>query len=70
MSFGSLKDSSLEFDNLPLINYFSYRNVLQNGAKALSNMVKKLGFLSKHHNFVHFEPYDLVQILPACGLNM
>ena len=70
MIFGTLKDCCLKFNNLPLINCFSYRNVLQNGAKALSKMVlKNSSFCQKHHNFVHFRPYDLVQILPACGLN-
>ena len=60
MTFVTLKDSSLKFNNLPWINYFSNRNVLQNGAKSSS-------LCQKHHNFVHFGPFDLVQILPACG---
>ena len=39
--------------------------------KALSKMgLKELGFLSKSSNFVHFEPYDLVQISQACSPNM
>ena len=41
MNFRTLKDSGLKFNNLPFINYFSYRNVLQNRAKALSKMVLK-----------------------------
>ena len=46
MIFGTLKDSSLNFSNLPLITYFSYNNVLQNGAKTLSKMVlKNLSFV-------------------------
>ena len=58
MIFGILKDSSRKFNNLPLINYFSYRNVLQNGAKALSKMVlKNSSFCQKHHNFLYFGPY-------------
>ena len=69
MIFGTLKDGSLKFINLPLINYFSCSNVLQNGAQALSKLVlKNSSFCQKHHNFIHFGPYDLVQILPACGL--
>ena len=40
--------------------------MLQNGAKALSKMVlKNSRFCQKHHNFVHFGPYNLVHILPA-----
>ena len=39
--FGILEESSLTFNNLPLINDFSYRNVLQNGAKVLTKMVLK-----------------------------
>ena len=46
------------------------KNVLQNGVNSLSKMVlKNLGFCPKPQIFVHFGPYDLVQIWPVCGLN-
>ena len=49
---------SLKMNSLP-IKY---------GVNSLSNMVfKSLGFCPKPQNFVHFGPYDLVQILPICG---
>ena len=68
MIFGTLKDRSVTFNSLPLINFFSYKNVLHCGAKALPKMVlKNSSFCQKHDNFVHFKPYDLVQILPECG---
>ena len=65
--FGTLEDSRQKLINLPLIDYFSYRNVLQNGAKALSKMFFFLirVLCQKHDNFVHFGQYDLVQILAA-----
>ena len=39
--FGTLKDSSLKMKSLSSNNCFSYRNVVQNGANALANMVIK-----------------------------
>ena len=48
-SFGTLRDGSLEINNLALNNYFSTRNIFQNDVNALSkNGFKKLNFLSKH----------------------
>ena len=66
--FGTLKDSSLKINSLPLINGFSYRSVFLNDATPCKNAFKNLGFfLSKISNLVHFGPHHLVQILPACG---
>ena len=62
--FGTLKDSSLKINSLPLNNRFSYRNVLQNGVNAL--FFKKESFFQKPQNFVHFGLFDLFQIAPAC----
>ena len=38
LSFGTLKDDSLEIYSLALNNCFSYRNVFQNGINALSKI--------------------------------
>ena len=65
-----LKDSSLKTNSLLINKCFSYRNVFQNGEKALSKMVfKNVGFGQKAQNFLYFEPYDLVQISLARGPN-
>ena len=60
-------------NSIPLNISFSYRNALQNGVNALSKMVFKkfvFFFFGHKNNFVlHFGPYDLVQISPACGPN-
>ena len=68
--FGTVKDNSLKVNSLPIKYGCSYKNVLQNGVNSLSKMVlKNLGFCPKPQNFVHFGPYDLVQISPVCGPN-
>ena len=68
--FGTLKDDSLKNNSLPTKYGCSGKNVLQNGVNYLSEMIiKNLGFCSKSQNFVHFGPYDLVQISPVCGPN-
>ena len=68
--FGTVKDSSLKINSLPLNNCFSYRNVLQNGVNSLSKKVlKNSGFCSKALNCVHFGPYDLVQTSLECSSN-
>ena len=36
----------------------------------VKNGSKNLGLCPKAQKFVHFGPYDLVQILPVCGPNM
>ena len=38
VSFGTLKDGSLEINSLALNHCFSYRNVFQNGVNALSKI--------------------------------
>ena len=66
MIFGALKDGGLKFNNEPLINYFSYRNVLQNGANALFK--KKTRVFVKNIIILYIlDHYDLVHVLPACG---
>ena len=40
-------------------------NVFQNGVNTLSNLL--IIFVKKVQNFVWFGPYDVVQILQACG---
>ena len=69
--FGAtLNNNNLKIVSLPIKYGYSYKNVLQNGVKSLLKMFfKKLGFCPKPQNFVHFRPYDLVQILPVCGQN-
>ena len=65
-----MKDNSLKINSLPIKYGCSCKNVLQNGVNSLLEMVfKNLGFSSKPQNFVHFGPYDLVQISPVCGPN-
>ena len=48
-------------------------NSLQNGVKALSQLVLRSSccccFGQKAQDFVHFGLYDLVQMSPACGQN-
>ena len=66
--FLTQKDGNLEINSLALNNYFSYRNVVQNGVNALSEMVlKNPGFCQKTQNFVYFGPYNFAQISPECG---
>ena len=53
--FVTLKDSSLKSNGLPLNNSLGYKNVLQNGVKALSKLVLKNPVCrQKTQNFVHF----------------
>ena len=64
------KNGSLKAISIPLNSCFSHRNVLQNGDYALSEMLfKKFFFFDKSSIFVHFGPYDLVQITLACSRN-
>ena len=64
--FGALKDTGLKSNNY----CFSYINVFQNDVNVLSKLVLKMRvFWQKAQNFAYFEPYDFVQILPACGPN-
>ena len=66
MIFGTVKGNSLKIDSLPIKYGCSYKDVLENGVNFLSKMVlKNLGFCQKPQNFVHFGPYDLVQISPV-----
>ena len=65
-----MTDGGLKINSLSFCNCFSYRNVLQNGVKTLSEMVfENSSFCHKAQNFVHFRPYDLVQISSACSPN-
>ena len=72
--FVTLTDGSLEINSLALNNCFSYRNVFQNDANALSKMDLKYPFFfffcQKAHNFVKFQLYDFAQISLACGTNI
>ena len=63
MIFGTLKDAINKLYKLQK-RFAKWR------LSFVKNGFKKLKFLSKTLWFVHFRPYDLVQILPACGLNM
>ena len=68
--FGTLKDSSLKINRLQLNNCFSCRNFMQNGVNALSKIAFKNSVsYQKTQFFVHFQPYDSVQISPAGGLS-
>ena len=59
-------NGSLEINTLALNNCFSYRNVFQNDANALSKIVfKNPFFYQKDQNF---GPYDFVQISLACHI--
>ena len=53
VSFGTLKDGSLQSNSLALNNNFSYRKIFQNGVNSLSKMVfkKNLVFLPKSSTF-------------------
>ena len=51
--FETLKDDGLQINSLALKICFNYRNVFQNGVKALSKMVlKNPVFCQKPHNFL------------------
>ena len=71
MIFGTLQDSSLKNDSLSWNNCFSYRNVLQTGVNALSQMVLKISVsCQKAQNFVHLELCNFAQTSLACCPNM
>ena len=59
---GTLKDGSLQINSIALNSCFSYRNVFQNGVKALSKKVlKNPMFVKKLKNFVQFGPFNFEQ---------
>ena len=67
MIFGTLKDSSLKFNDLPFLIFSATEMFCKMALKVFKNGFKKVEFLSKTKKIVHFEQYDLVQILPACA---
>ena len=70
MLFVTLEDSNLKCNNLPLINYIisATEKSCKMALKLYQKWFKKTGVFVKNiiHYFVHFGPYDLVQILSAC----
>ena len=71
INFGTWKAGrpSLKVNSLPSKNCFSYRNILHNSGNVSSKMVYKTRFCQNVQHFVHFRPYDLVQISLACDPN-
>ena len=59
--FGTLKDGSLQINSSAFNKRFSYRNIFQDGVKALAKIAWN------KQNFVYFWLYDFVQISPAYG---
>ena len=60
----------VKINSLPFNKCFRFQKVLQNGANALSqNGFKNSVLCQTIRNFVHFGPYELVQISPACVPN-
>ena len=57
----------LKINILASNDYFSYRNVFQNGVNTLSKLLTI--FCQKAQFSVWFGPYDFVQIAPACDLS-
>ena len=61
--FGTLKDSSLQINSLPLKKCFNYRNVLQNCVNVLSKMaLKKLSFFCQTAQICFKSHQHLVQV--------
>ena len=46
---------------------YRHRNVFQNSANALPKKMKHVLWLKNPKYYVYFEPYGLLQILPAGG---
>ena len=66
--FGRFKNDILLINTYASNNYFSNRNIFQNGVTALSKIDD--AFLQKAENFILFGLSDNVQISLAWGINM
>ena len=68
--FGTLKNSRLKINRLPLNNcFFLQKRLVKWRQRFVKNRFKKACFCFKNSNFVHLGQYDLVQIPPACDPN-